>query len=183
MVWLALDVDYRTDPSKPVGHHEYAIVACVAFDRWSADKPTFENVHRVNDVKPYESGAFFKRELPCLLVAISNVIAAHGAGAVEGFVLDGYVWLGAGHPGLGAKLAEYLQTISLGHVPVIGVAKTEFVGAATVSAPVLRGQSKKPLWVSAEGVLLSDAANWVQGMHGAFRLPTLLQRVDALCRA
>ena len=50
-------------------------------------------------------------------------------------------------------------------------------------AEVLRGESTKPLFMSAAGCELSEAAKNVQAMHGAHRLPVLLKRVDALCRA
>jgi deoxyribonuclease V len=61
------------------------------------------------------------------------------------------------------------------------VAKTRFEGA-TLALPVLRGNSKHPLWVSAAGMGADEAAALVAAMAGGFRLPTLLKRVDRLCR-
>ena len=46
----------------------------------------------------------------------------------------------------------------------------------------MRGASKKPLYVTAIGTPVKDAARDVRAMHGAFRVPTLLARADRLCR-
>ena len=177
MTWLALDVDYRKDAAQK----EFASVAAVAFDEWTAERPVFESVHRVPEVHPYEPGAFYKRELPSLLTAIHAALA-RGV-SLDGIVVDGYVWLGPSHAGLGAKLHEYLQTISLGGVAIVGVAKKHFAGADSVACAIERGSSKNALWISSEGIELSDAARKVKQMHGEFRIPTLLRRVDQLCRA
>jgi deoxyribonuclease V len=132
-------------------------------------------IARIDEVAPYVPGSFFLRELPCLLAVLEQVPG--GPGAVELIVVDGYVWLdGAGREGLGAHLFRHLE----GRTPVVGVAKTSFAGAAAL--PVLRGTSKRPLWVTAAGVAPEDAVSWVASMHGPHRVPTLLQRVDHLCR-
>jgi deoxyribonuclease V len=48
---------------------------------------------------------------------------------------------------------------------------------------VVRGtEAKRPLYVTAAGVGVDQAAAWVRSMHGPHRLPTLLKRVDRLCR-
>ena len=41
----------------------------------------------------------------------------------------------------------------------------------------------RPLYVSAVGVDLVNAADNIRRMHGPHRLPTLLKQVDGLCRA
>ena len=64
--------------------------------------------------------------------------------------------------------------------PVVGVAKNEFRGAS--AERVVRGGSKKALFVTAAGMSLADAAAAVRSMHGGYRIPTLLARADALCR-
>jgi deoxyribonuclease V len=66
-------------------------------------------------------------------------------------------------------------------VAVIGVAKTQFQSASTAAA-VMRGGSRRPLFVTAAGMELAVAARCIQTMHGPHRLPTLLKRVDRLCR-
>jgi len=47
---------------------------------------------------------------------------------------------------------------------------------------VLRGDSRRPLYVTAAGLDPAAAALHVRSMHGPFRIPTLLKRVDQLCR-
>jgi deoxyribonuclease V len=159
-----VDVDYRTTG---------AVAACLLFEGWADEAEREQLVERVGEVAAYEPGAFYLRELPCLMAVLSRV-----AGPLAAVVVDGYVWLdGAGKPGLGAHLHAALG----GGVAVVGVAKTRFEGA-TLALPVLRGNSKHPLWVSAAGMGADEAAALVAAMAGGFRLPTLLKRVDRLCR-
>jgi deoxyribonuclease V len=109
--------------------------------------------------------------LPHLLKVLAEVREP-----LEAVVIDGYVWLGEEKAGLGAHLYEALGR----SVPVIGVAKTAF--HSSLAVPVLRGQSQRPLFVTAVGVDASAAAECVRRMHGPSRIPTLLNRVDRLCR-
>ena len=155
----AVDVDYRD---------RHAVAACVVFDAWAAPTARREHTVVVDDIAPYEPGAFYKRELPCLLAVLKDV----DAGVV---VVDSYVWLDAGKPGLGARLHAERGGV------VVGVAKKHYAGAPGVE--VLRGTSTQPLYVTAAGVDVEEAAGWVRAMHGPHRFPTLLKRVDALCRA
>ena len=156
----AVDVDYREG---------YAVAACVTFAEWGAAAAAAERTVRVERVEPYEPGAFYKRELPCLLAVLEGV----DAGVV---VVDGYVWLDAGKRGLGAHLHEARASRGA----VIGVAKSAYAGAPGV--PVSRGSSAQPLWVTAAGIDVDEAARAVKAMHGEHRMPTLLRHVDALCR-
>lgn len=163
-VIACVDVDYRAD---------HASAACVLLRHWSDATPLDERVVRVEGVAPYEPGAFYKRELPCLLAVLSGLPAPLAC-----VVIDGYVWLDErSRAGLGAKLYDALGA----GVPVVGVAKTRFGDGAFAEA-VLRGQSKSPLWVTAAGMERSAAADQVRAMHGSHRLPTALSRVDRLCR-
>lgn len=172
MSWVALDVDYRADASGV----EHAMAAAIVFDAWSDRAPRFECATRVEGVKPYVPGRFFERELPCLLAAI-EAVKAKGF-AIDGVVVDAYVWLAERKPGLGAHLWTALGE----RVAVVGVAKTPFDGAELVQSEVLRGQSKKPLFVTSAGIERSVAAAGVKAMDGEHRVPTLLARVDRLCR-
>ncbi len=158
-----LDVDYR--PS-------HAAAAAVAFVGYEAPSSVEEVTVRVDEVAPYEPGAFYKRELPCLLAALAALRRAP-----EVVIVDGYVWLGEGAPGLGKHLFDALARAT----PVIGVAKTSFRGSPHAEI-VLRGASQTPLYVTAEGVPARDAALHVRSMSGPNRIPTLLRRVDTLCR-
>jgi hypothetical protein len=51
-----------------------------------------------------------------------------------------------------------------------------------LKAEVLRGKSKKPLYVTAMGMLLERAADRVRTMHGEFRMPHLLSELDRLTK-
>lgn len=157
-----VDVDYRGD---------IAVAAGVWFRGWSASEAEIEVVTTLNEVAPYQPGAFYLRELPCLLA----VLARGPAAAVV--VVDGYVWLGPERPGLGAHLYAALGERTV----VVGVAKSRFAGA-TGAVPVYRGNSRSPLYVTTAGVSAEEAAGWIAEMHGPYRIPALLKRVDRLAR-
>lgn len=116
----------------------------------------------------YQPGAFYKRELPLLLAALKH----YPLHQLELIIIDGYVDLTADHPGLGAYLYDALDK----KIPVIGVAKNHF--RDTNALPVLRGQSKKPLYVSARGISPQRAAALIQSLPGNYRLPDFLKAVD-----
>ncbi|GIJ47184.1 endonuclease V [Virgisporangium aliadipatigenens] len=141
----------------------------VAGDPGFAD-PLAEHVVRLEEVAPYQPGAFFERELP----ALEAVLAV--ADPVELLVIDGYVTLDPqGRPGLGAHAHERFG------VPIIGVAKTSFRGA-THAIEVLRGDSARALYVTAAGMDAQVAADLVRNMAGRHRMPDALKRVDHLSR-
>jgi deoxyribonuclease V len=146
--------------------------ACVLFHDWSDAAPARELVASVPAPADYEPGKLYLRELPCLLAVLERVKEP-----LELVIVDGYVWLDADEkPGLGAHLHAAMR------VPVVGVAKTAFKGG-DFAVPVLRGTSRKPLFVTAVGIAPEEAARCVEGMHGPHRLPTLLKRVDQLARS
>jgi deoxyribonuclease V len=129
-----------------------------------------ERVRWLSDVAPYRPGRFFVRELPALRAVLA------GAGPLALVVIDGYVDLDPhGRPGLGAHLYAEL------HTPIVGVAKTAF-RTATHAIAVRRGTAVRPLYVTAAGIPVEQAAVLVAGMAGPFRLPDALRRVDALAR-
>ena len=129
---------------------------------------------QVPEVAKYQPGRFFERELPCLLAVLDGHL--HDVAAV---VIDGYVTLDTlGKPGLGTYLFDALD----GKIPVIGVAKTAFQGSLH-AVPVVRGASRTPLYVTTAGMDVQEAAEYLRDMHGPHRLPTLLKRVDRLCRS
>jgi deoxyribonuclease V len=92
-------------------------------------------------------------------------------------IIDGYVWLGEQRHGLGAHLYEALDK----RAAIIGVAKTRFVGADPVEL-VTRGGSRTPLYVTAAGMDVTEAANHIRAMHGSHRIPAMLKRADQLSR-
>ena len=158
-----LDVHY-VDPR--------AAAACVVLPSWQASKPEECVVRTIDNVMPYEPGAFYRRELPCIEEALNALSLVP-----EILVVDGYVWLGQGKKGLGAYLFDARGSLGA----VIGIAKTRFIGAEPVGE-VFRGQSRRPLFVSAVGMDLAEACAHVEEMHGKFRVPWAMSEVDRLAR-
>ena len=162
---IAFDVAYNEN---------FAHVAGVVFENWMSPKAAQTYTLKVQEIAEYESGQFYKRELPCLLALLQEVKEP-----IEIIVIDGYVTLGEDqHHGLGQYLYEALDC----KIPVIGVAKNEFKGTPKY-CEILRGQSQKPLYVTAIGIDLDVAKNHVENMYGKFRIPELLKEVDRLSRA
>jgi deoxyribonuclease V len=162
-MFAATDVQYL-----PTGAARAALVLAgdAAFSHIAAEETAL-----VPEVAPYEPGEFFRRELPPLRAVLASVLPN-----VELLIIDGYVDLDpSGKPGLGAHAHKEFG------VPVIGVAKTRFA-TATHAVPVLRGQSAKPLFVTAAGLPLPAAAALVHAMSGKYRLPDALRRADSLAR-
>jgi deoxyribonuclease V len=162
-----LDVDYRGDG---------ACAACVLAASWTDAASTSQHAVGIAKVEAYEPGHFYRRELPCLLEVLASSRFAPGV-----VVVDGYVWLAdESRPGLGWHLHQALAS----RIPVVGIAKTAFVGAdaSALVAKVFRGGSKRPLYVTAVGVDLRMASAWVEGMAGAHRIPSLVAAVDRLSR-
>jgi deoxyribonuclease V len=160
----ALDVHYESDRS---------VAACVVFDAWLDSEPI--ELIRVVGPRPscYRAGRFYERELPSLLSVLKQ--ANH---EFETIVIDGYVHLRAEvGKGLGVHLFE-----SLLYAPVVvGVAKNP-LKVADRFLPVTRGRSTRPLFVSAVGCSLEEAAQWIVSMHGPYRIPTLLKLADQHAR-
>jgi len=151
-----------------------ANVAAVLFRSWGDSAGAREIVTRAPSAADYLPGEFYRRELPCLLALLALVEKP-----LEVLIVDGYVWLGKGNePGLGGHLYEALGRTTA----VIGVAKSRFAGADG-AVPVLRGNSNRPLQVTAAGMDVAIAARCIETMHGQHRIPTLLKRADRLSRS
>ena len=121
----------------------------------------------------YESGQFYKRELPCIMSVISKLDMSD----IKYIIVDSYVYLGEGKEGLGCKLFHVLDE----KIPIIGIAKNKFK-SEKVSEEVLRGNSKKPLYITSIGIDVKEAAKYVKYMYGEYRLPYFVKEVDKLCR-
>jgi len=160
----ALDVHY--EPGR-------AVAACLVFDSWEDTEPVDLMRVVVPGALPYRPGRFYERELPCLL----SVLQRSGL-QFETIVIDGYVHLKPEvGKGLGAHLYESLSHKSV----VIGVAKS-LLKVADSFVLVNRGKSARPLFISAEGCSVAQAAKWISSMHGSHRIPTLLRIVDQYSR-
>lgn len=121
-------------------------------------------------VPPYQPGRFYLRELPPLHAVLDGL---SGLGLL---VVDGYADLDpGGRPGLGVHAHAAFG------IAVIGVAKSRF-RTATHAVPVVRGSAVRPLFITAAGMPVTDAADLVRRMAGRYRLPDALRRADTLAR-
>lgn len=158
------DVDYSDSRAN---------VACLVFEDWSSEKEFRIYKKVIDEIEPYISGQFYKRELPCIIQTLKIIEET-----IDYIVVDSFVWLDSQiKNGLGAYLYYALDQ----KIPVVGVAKSMF-NSATNYMPVYRGDSIKPLLVSSAGIELAKAAQLIENMNGDYRLPYLLKKVDSLCR-
>lgn len=161
---LVVDVHY-TDNN--------ALCAGLLFEQWDSPIIAQKLLTYTDHVAAYEPGKFYKRELPCII----NLLQEHKI-IPELIIIDGYVFLdGDSKAGLGKYLYNYLK----GETVIIGVAKKAF---NTISSDyeIQRGNSTKPLYITAVDLRLERAKEAIVMMHGAYRIPTLLRQVDQLCR-
>lgn len=163
---LAFDSYYFNNKAKTV---------CLAFNDWSDEHEFAVYSELLEDVADYEPGAFYKRELPCILSLLQQIDLSE----VKAIVIDGFVQLDdSGKLGLGGHLYEALDR----KIPVIGVAKTNFATIEKLKKPLLRGSSERPLYITAIGIDLDEATTNIREMHGENRMPTLLKKLDGLTK-
>jgi deoxyribonuclease V len=163
---IAFDVQYTDNQAKAVA---------IIFENWEDAKPNETIIKYLDGIAEYEPGAFYKRELPCIMNILHDIDLA----TIDQIVIDGYVLLDDfGKLGLGGHLYE---TLSI-KVPIIGVAKTKFLQNSINAVELLRGESQKPLYISAVGLAMQDAAECIQKMHGDYRFPTLLKLLDDITK-
>ncbi len=164
MFTVCLDVQY---------YETYAVTAYVLFKNVADTEPLKTGQVVTHEVHPYEPGAFYKRELPCLLNALQVIIEP-----LELIIIDANVWLSDEKMGLGGILYESLQN----NTPVIGVCKTKYTGETSKIVPVYRGDSQNLLYVSAIGINTGKAVKLIKDMAGPYRIPTLIKLADTVCR-
>jgi len=163
---LAFDTYYINDHAKTV---------CLAFEGWRHNDTWTVYTELLTGITAYVPGEFYKRELPCILSLYNKLPPAE----IEAIIVDGFVYLDDDKkPGLGAHLYKALGE----KIPVIGVAKTNFAGIEKDKLPVLRGDSVKPLYITAAGIDTALAAGYIKDMKGDFRIPTLLKALDGLTK-
>jgi deoxyribonuclease V len=163
---LALDVYYAPT---------WARAACVGFASPADSAASFTFVEQLaGSARDYEPGMFKTRELPYLerLVAASRARTP----SLATILIDAYVTLDEGRPGLGAHLFAALDAT----IPIIGIAKTRYRSAPAIE--LLRGTSHSPLFITSAGIAPDDAAAFVRSMHGDFRIPTMLRLADRASR-
>lgn len=161
---LAIDVGYSENKALAIG---------VLFEDWNSTEPMKIYKKQIENIEPYEAGAFYKRELPCILSLLDNICEN-----VTAIVVDGYVHLGKERKaGLGAHLFNALDA----KIPVVGVAKNYFKETPK-EHEVFRGKSQKPIYVTAVGLPLEDVITDIKQMAGKNRIPTLLKLADRYSR-
>ena len=161
---FAVDVSYQDNSAFVVG---------ILFETWESS--SFEKVYtkRVDSIADYESGAFYKRELPCILSVLDEVQEP-----IDFIVIDGYVFLGEKRDaGLGMHLWNKLE----GKTPIIGVAKNYYKNTP-IECGVLRGTSLKKIYITSVGIDLDLAKGYILKMHGIHRIPTLLKQLDQISK-
>ncbi len=157
---LAFDAHYTETNTR--------LVAAI-FDDWTDAEAREIRTWQGGPAAPYQPGEFYKRELPLILTALKDFDLS----AIKTIIIDGYVYLNdRGRLGLGGHLYHELGD----DIPVVGVAKSYF--RDTNALPVLRGKSRKPLYITAMGILPEDAAAFLKVMAGGYRMPDVLAAVD-----
>lgn len=167
---LILDVYYFEKDDQT-----FANVAGIRFSGGINNEIYSEHSMIVENVAPYESGQFYKREMPCLLALIEKINQTKLPYQI--IIIDGYVHLADDKAGLGKHLYDNLTDKK----PIIGIAKNAFAGMGEEFA-VYRGESKHPLYVTSQGIELVLAKDWVKHLQGKFRLPDIINQVDKLSR-
>ena len=148
-----------------------ANTVAVGFKSWSDEKPIEVYSEVLEGILEYEPGSFYKRELPCILSVLEKIDLT----GIELIIIDGYVQLDDnGKLGLGGHLYKRLDE----KIPIIGVAKSGYRQNKINNKILLRGKSKNPLYISAIGIELNKAFEYIKSMHGKYRMPTLLQLLD-----
>lgn len=163
-MYLTLDVQYKNDT---------ATVAGVTFDSPTSSNESEIFISKVDNIAPYESGYFYKRELPCLLTLIREHHLSPSLIIIDGFVHFGHIE----KMGLGMHLYNSLER----KIPIIGVAKNPFKNTPK-EAEIFRPSSKTPLYITSVGYPIDDAKQFVLSMHGKYRIPTMLKLVDSAAR-
>ncbi len=163
---LAFDTYYFGNKAKTV---------CVGFKNWSDSEPCLTESEILEGIAEYIPGEFYQRELPCILSLLSRIDQSDA----KAIIIDGFVTIDdtAKH-GLGGHLYEKLS----GLIPVIGVAKTNFLTNTRYKRELLRGESKQPLYITALGIDIDEALSLVKSMFGEFRVPKLLKELDRLTK-
>lgn len=153
-----------------------AYTVCLAFESWTDEKEARIYTEKTAVVSAYESGAFYKRELPCILSLLEKIDLK----PEDIIVVDGYVTLDdTGKIGLGGYLYEALKR----KVPIVGIAKNEFAAPDSKRKAICRGESRTPLFLTTAGTEPESMIENIKNMHGNFRIPALLKRLDQLTRS
>jgi len=150
---LAFDAHYTDTTSRLIA---------ATFEGWADAEATELFEWTSGPAADYQPGQFYLREMPLILKALEDFDVEE----IDTIVVDGYVYLN--DQGRLDELGE--------RIPVIGVAKSYF--RDTNAEAVLRGNSKKPLYVTSFGMAQETAADHIREMAGPYRMPEILGQVD-----
>jgi deoxyribonuclease V len=163
---LAFDTYYFENKAKTV---------CISFNNWMDQTPEKVYFECLFGFAEYYPGEFYTRELPCIVSLLKKIELSD----IQAIVIDGFVTLDdIGTFGLGGHLYDHLN----GKIPVLGVAKSSFVTMKNQQNELLRGNSKKPLYVTSLGLKLEIAIENIKAMDGNYRIPTLLKLLDRITK-
>ena len=163
---LAFDTYYFDNKAKTI---------CISFSSWENEKLYNVDAEILENIPEYKSGEFYKRELPCILSLFKKLQIEK----VETIIVDGFVFLDDNYtPGLGGRLYTELDS----KIPIIGVAKTNFATIEKNKRKLFRGNSIKPLYITAIGIDLDNAKELIKNMSGPYRIPTILKTLDTLTK-
>ncbi|MEZ0128697.1 endonuclease V [Flavobacterium sp. LBUM151] len=163
---LAFDTYYFDGKAKTV---------CLEFEKWNESENFKIHTEIIDNVEEYIPGEFYRRELPCIMSLLNQIDLK----TVDVIIVDSFVYLDDEKKyGLGGHLYEKLNK----EIPIIGVAKTNFASIEKDKIDILRGDSQKPLFITAIGIELDDVVQKVASMAGEFRIPTLLKELDRLTK-
>lgn len=166
MYILAFDSCYSGNEAKTV---------CLYFKDWTDVKPAKVISELFKVKEPYQAGSFYKRELPCII----NLLKKIDLKEIQIIIVDGFVVLDDNNRlGLGGHLFEFLQR----KIPVIGVAKNNFLSLNNNKRLLFRGKSNQPLYITALGIDADIACENIKKMNGDFRIPALLKRLDSITK-
>lgn len=94
-------------------------------------------------------------------------------------IVDGFVTLNnEGKIGLGGYLYEELNQ----KYPIVGIAKNDFSAPDSQRRNIYRGESKTPMFLTVKGIDVDQVLPKIEQMHGSYRIPTLLKKLDQLTR-
>lgn len=163
---LAFDTYYYEDKARTIA---------LQFENWQDTEETNVYEETLSGISEYVSGEFYKRELPCIVSLLAQIDLTQ----CKAIVIDGFVILNDERKlGLGGYLYEKLNP----RIPIIGVAKNNFAKINSQKKAILRGESKKPLYITTVGIDLDFAAQKIKEMAGEYRMPDILKKVDSLGR-
>lgn len=99
-------------------------------------------------------------------------------GEYDLIALDGFASFDSPHVSLGEHLYKLLES----RTPVIGIAKSFNRLAIGKAQKLFRGESNSPVYITAMGLDVEMASEYVRLLHGPFRIPSVIKDTDQLSK-